>query len=194
MYLIVGLGNPDNKYLKTMHNLGFMAIDMLAEKLGVEINKKAFKGVYGQTIIKGEKVLLLKPLTYMNLSGDCISQVLSYFKIPTQNMIVIYDDLDVKIGALRIREKGSAGTHNGMRDIVLKISSQDFPRIRVGSKPVNFKGDVIDYVLSDVKKEDEEIFKLVLKNAGEAAVAFASGESIEKVMNKYNKDYANTTS
>lgn len=191
MYLIVGLGNPDNKYLKTMHNLGFMAIDVLAEKLGVELNKKAFKGVYAQTTVNGEKVVLLKPLTYMNLSGDCISQVLSYFKIPTQNMVVIYDDLDIKIGSLRIRQKGSAGTHNGMRDIVSKISSQDFPRIRIGSKPVDFKGDIIDYVLSNVKKEDEEIFKIVLKNASEAALSLASGQSVENVMNKYNKDYAN---
>ena len=191
MYLIVGLGNPDNKYLKTMHNLGFMAIDVLAEKLGVELNKKAFKGVYAQTTVNGEKVVLLKPLTYMNLSGDCISQVLSYFKIPTQNMVVIYDDLDIKIGSLRIRQKGSAGTHNGMRDIVSKISSQDFPRIRIGSKPVDFKGDIIDYVLSNVKKEDEEIFKIVLKNASEAALSLVSGQSVENVMNKYNKDYAN---
>ena len=190
MFLIVGLGNPDDKYLKTMHNMGFMAIDMLAKSLGVEFNKKAFKGIYGQTTINGEKVILLKPLTYMNLSGDCIQEVLSYFKIPTQNMVVIYDDLDINIGSLRIRQKGSSGTHNGMRDIVLKISSQDFPRIRVGIKPTNFMGSTIDYVLSNIKKEDEELFKTVLKNAGEAAYMFASKKGIDNVMNKYNKDYA----
>lgn len=186
MYLIVGLGNPDAKYLKTMHNMGFMAIDILADKMGVEFNKKGFKGVYGMTTVKGEKVILLKPMTYMNLSGSSVQEALSFYKIPKSNLLVIYDDLDINIGSLRIRGKGSAGTHNGMRDIVSKISGEDFPRIRVGIKPVNDSRGIIDYVLSDIKKEDEATFKTVLTKASDACYDFANGKNIEEIMCKYN--------
>lgn len=186
MYLIVGLGNPDAKYLKTMHNMGFMAIDILANKLGVEFNKKGFKGVYAMTTIGGEKVILLKPLTYMNLSGDSVQEALSFYKIPRKNLLVLYDDLDINIGSIRIRAKGSAGTHNGMRDIVSKIGGEDFPRVRIGTKPINDSRGIIDYVLSDIKKEDEEVFKKVLTKSADAGYDFASGKSLEEIMCKYN--------
>ncbi len=186
MYLIVGLGNPDAKYLKTMHNMGFMAIDILASKLGVEFNKKGFKGVYAMTTIGGEKVILLKPLTYMNLSGNSVQEALSFYKIPHSNLLVMYDDLDINIGSVRIRAKGSSGTHNGMRDIVSKIGGEDFPRVRIGTKPVNDSRGIIDYVLSDIKKEDEEVFKKVLNKSADAGYDFASGKNIEEIMCKYN--------
>ncbi|MBO5926619.1 MAG: aminoacyl-tRNA hydrolase [Clostridia bacterium] len=186
MYLVVGLGNPDLKYLKNMHNMGFMAIDILADKLGVSFNKKAFKGVVAQTTVKGEKVLLLKPHTYMNLSGDSVLEAINFYKIPIENVLVIYDDLDIDIGALRIREKGSAGTHNGMRDIVNKIGGDGFPRIRIGIKPENDSRDIVNYVLSNVKSEDEKIFKEVLVKASESAEAFISGKSLDEIMRRYN--------
>ena len=182
MYLIAGLGNPDVKYLKTMHNMGFMAIDMLADKLGVEFNKKGFKGVYGMTTINGEKVILLKPMTYMNLSGSSIQEALAFYKIPRQNLLVVYDDLDINIGSLRIRAKGSAGTHNGMRDIVSKIGGEDFPRIRVGIKPVNDSRGLIDYVLSDIKKDDEAVFK----KASDACYDYINVKNLEEIMCRYN--------
>ena len=186
MYLIVGLGNPDVKYLKTMHNMGFMAIDMLADKMGVEFNKKGFKGVYALTNVNGEKAILLKPMTYMNLSGASVQEAMAFYKIPSQNVLVIYDDLDINIGSLRIRAKGSSGTHNGMRDIVSKISSENFPRIRVGIKPVNDSRGIVDYVLSDIKKDDEAVFKTVLKKASDASYDFACGKKIDEIMCKYN--------
>ena len=186
MYLIVGLGNPDVKYLKTMHNMGFMAIDMLADKLGVDFNKKGFKGVYAMTTVKGEKVILLKPMTYMNLSGSSVQEALAFYKIPRSNLLVIYDDLDINIGSLRIRGKGSSGTHNGMRDIVNKIGGEDFPRIRVGIKPENDSRGIVDYVLSDIKKDDEATFKSVLKKASDACYDYINGKNIEDIMCKYN--------
>ncbi len=186
MYLVVGLGNPDVKYLKTMHNMGFMAIDILAEKLGLEFNKKGFKGVYAQANIGGEKVVLLKPYTYMNLSGDSVLEIANFFKIEPQDILVIYDDLDIEIGSIRIREKGSAGTHNGMRDIVKKLGTDKFPRIRIGTKPQNDSREIIDYVLSDIKKGDEKIFNKVLTSAAEGAEMFIKGKSLEEIMRKYS--------
>ncbi|MBO5888649.1 MAG: aminoacyl-tRNA hydrolase [Clostridia bacterium] len=186
MYLVVGLGNPGVKYLKNMHNMGFMAIDILADNLGLEFNKKGFKGVYSLCDINGEKVMLLKPHTYMNLSGDSVVEAVNFYKISTEKVIVIYDDLDIDIGSLRIREKGSSGTHNGMRDIVKKLSSDKFPRIRVGTKPNNDSREIIDYVLSDIKKQDENVFKEVLKAAADSAEMFIKGKSLEEIMRKYN--------
>ena len=186
MYLVVGLGNPGAKYLKNMHNMGFMAIDILASNLGLEFNKKGFKGVYSLSDINGEKVMLLKPQTYMNLSGDSVIEAVNFYKIPLSNVIVVYDDLDIEIGSIRIREKGSAGTHNGMRDIVKKLGADNFPRIRVGTKPNNDSREIIDYVLSDIKKQDESIFKEVLKAASNSLEMFIKGKSLEEIMRKYN--------
>lgn len=186
MYLVVGLGNPDKKYQKNVHNLGFMAIDVIANKLGVLFNKKAFKGLVADFNYKNQKVILLKPQTYMNLSGDSVREALAFYKIPTENLIVLYDDLDIPVGSIRIRQRGSAGTHNGMRDIVLKISSQNFPRIRIGSKPKDGYEDIIDYVLSDVKKQDEEVYSQVLSRSADAVIEILNGQAVENVMNKFN--------
>ncbi len=186
MFLVVGLGNPDAKYKNNVHNLGFMGIDALAEKLGVSFDKKGHKGVYTITSIKGQKVALLKPHTYMNLSGESVQSLVNFYKIPTQNVLVIYDDLDIEMGSIRIRQKGSAGTHNGMKSVVNMLSSQDFPRIRIGCKPVDFKGDIISYVLSDIKPENKEVISSAIDRASSAALSFISGEKIDVVMNKFN--------
>ena len=186
MYLVVGLGNPGVKYLKNMHNMGFMAIDILASNLGLEFNKKGFKGVYTLANINGEKAMLLKPHTYMNLSGDSVVEAMNFYKIPSEKVIVIYDDLDIEIGSIRIRERGSSGTHNGMRDIVKKISTDNFPRIRVGTKPNGDSLEIIDYVLSDIKKQDESVFNKVLKAAADSAEMFIKGKSLEEIMRKFN--------
>ena len=186
MYIVVGLGNPDKKYLNTLHNIGFMAIDKVAEKLGVSFNKKGFKGEYLLTTIGQEKVLLLKPQTYMNLSGESVIEAMNFYKVSPENLIVIYDDLDINIGSLRIRKNGSAGTHNGMRNIVTKIGSTEFPRMRVGIKPENDSRGIIDYVLSDIKKEDKLRFDEVIDKTATAVVSLLKGDSLDVVMNKYN--------
>ncbi|MBO5712656.1 MAG: aminoacyl-tRNA hydrolase [Clostridia bacterium] len=186
MYIVVGLGNPDKKYLNTLHNIGFMAIDKVAEKLGVSFNKKGFKGQYLITTVNGEKVVLLKPQTYMNLSGESVLMAVNYYKVKPENLIVIYDDLDINIGSLRIRKNGSAGTHNGMKNIVSLLGSTEFPRFRVGIKPENDSREIIDYVLSDIKSADVERFNEVLDKTSNAVVSLLKGDSIDVVMNKYN--------
>ena len=183
MYLIAGLGNPDRKYAKNVHNLGFMVVDKVASKLGVSIDKKGHKGLYAAINCKGEKVIIIKPQTYMNLSGESIKSVVDFYKVPTQNLLVVYDDIDIDGGAVRIRQKGSGGTHNGMRNILLHLGSSDFPRVRMGCKPVDFKGSLIDYVLSDIKGEDVD---MAIDRASDAIISFINGEKIDVVMNKYN--------
>ena len=185
MKLIVGLGNPGLKYLKNLHNLGFMAVELLAEKYGVDFNKKAFKGIYGEKNINGEKVVFLKPQTYMNLSGESVQAVAAFYKIKVEDILVIYDDLDIAIGYVRIRANGSAGTHNGMRSIVSCLNSTAFPRVRIGTKPeVNY--EIVDYVLSDIRKEDEPRFRQAIAVAVDASDAFIRGNTIDQVMCKFN--------
>ena len=185
MYLVAGLGNPGLKYLKNFHNVGFMAVELLAEKHGVSFNKKGFKGLYGIKEIDGEKVMFLKPQTYMNLSGESIQEAMAFYKIPTENLIVIYDDIDVAIGSIRVRRNGSAGTHNGMRNIVQMLSSTDFPRIRIGTKPEE-EYDLLSYVLSDIKKEDEPRFKISINEAVESADEFIHGKNLDEIMCSHN--------
>lgn len=183
MIIVAGLGNPDLKYKNNVHNLGFMAIDLLAEKLGVKFDKKGHKGVYALFNYQGEKVMLIKPQTYMNLSGECLSSVVNFYKVPTQNLLVLHDDLDVDKGCLRIRQKGSGGTHNGMKNIVQLLNSQDFPRVRIGCKPQGFMGDTISYVLSDINKSE---YQAVIEKACESALSFIKGERLDLIMNKFN--------
>ena len=162
-----------------------MAVELLAEKYGAEFDKKGFKGVFGEKKINGEKVFFLKPQTYMNASGECIREFSDYYKIPPENILVIYDDVDIAIGSLRFRPFGSAGTHNGMRDIVSRLGTENFPRIRVGTKPEE-PVNMIDYVLSDIKKEDEPRFAVSIKAAVAAADDFIRGKSAEEIMCLYN--------
>lgn len=188
MKLIVGLGNPDREYLNTFHNLGFMSADKTAEKLGASFLKEKCRASLAEARIGGEKVLIAKPLTYMNLSGESVRELVSFYKIDLTDLIVIYDDYDLLKGNLRIRESGSAGTHNGMRNIVKELGSEKFARIRIGFHPEgeDTKIPIINLVLSGIKQADKTVFDKAINAAAEAAVAFASGASVHDIMQKYN--------
>lgn len=188
MKIIVGLGNPDKEYENTFHNLGFMSVDKTAEKLGVQFNKTKCKALIAEYKTGKEKVLLVKPQTYMNLSGESVREILSYYKAELSDLIVIYDDYDLNKGALRIRESGSAGTHNGMRNIIKMLGSENFARIRVGFKPTTpVQIPLIDLVLSGIKSEDRQLFEQITTLAGLAGADFANGVSVQQIMQKYNK-------
>lgn len=184
MYIIAGLGNPGRRYEGTRHNMGFMAVDILAEKLGIKVNKIKFKALVGEGIIADQKVLLLKPQTYMNLSGESVREALAYYKVDPANLIVIYDDIDIPAGTMRIRRKGSAGTHNGMRDILYHIQTEDFPRIRVGIGAAH-GDDLIDYVTGKVGEGEMKVLYDALKQAADGAACIVE-KGIEKAMNEYN--------
>lgn len=184
MYVIVGLGNPGRKYENTRHNMGFITIDQIAEEYQVKVDKIKHKSLVGECNIAGQKVLLVKPQTYMNLSGQAVREILSYYKVPIENLIVIYDDIDIPTGTIRLRKKGSAGTHNGMRNIIYLIQDDNFPRIRVGigsSKPV----DLINYVTSGVTKAEKELLEGAITKAAKGAICIVE-EGIERAMNKFN--------
>ncbi|MBO7297796.1 MAG: aminoacyl-tRNA hydrolase [Clostridia bacterium] len=186
MYLIVGLGNPEKKYEKTFHNMGFIAVGDAAERLGAKFKKKECEASVAEAFINGEKVILARPLTYMNNSGRAVKQLMSKYKIAEENLLVIYDDYDLPKGKVRIRAGGSAGTHNGMRSIIGETGLKNFPRIRVGIRDEEVNIPIINYVLAEVKKEDYELFGAACQKAGEAAAEFVKGLDIEKVMCKYN--------
>lgn len=187
MKLIVGLGNPDLKYKNTFHNLGFMAIDKVAELSGVQFNKEKCRASIAEFKVGGEKIILAKPLTYMNLSGESVRELLSFYKIDVSSLLVIYDDYDLPKGEIRIRENGSAGTHNGMRNIVQLIGKTNFPRIRIGFKQDGeFKIPLIDYVLSGIKEDDKLLFSKAIDTAANAGYQFAIGTKLQDVMQKYN--------
>ena len=186
MYLIVGLGNPEKKYEKTFHNMGFIAVGDAAEALEVKFKKKECEASVAEAHVNGEKVILARPLTYMNNSGRAVKQLMSKYKISPENLLVIYDDYDLPKGKVRIRASGSAGTHNGMRSIIGETGLTNFARIRIGIRDENVDIPIINYVLSEVRKEDYETFGAACKKAGEAAAEFAKGVDIERVMGKYN--------
>jgi len=185
MYLIVGLGNPEADYAKTRHNMGFNVINKLSDKYGIEVNKKKFKSLFGMGEIEGNKVILLKPQTYMNLSGEAVRECMDFYKIKPEELIVIYDDVDTDLGKIRIRIKGSAGTHNGMKSVIENISTEEFARIRVGiGKPENGE-DMISYVIGAIKEEDKEGLEKGVEKAFEAVV-IALKENIDIAMNRLN--------
>ncbi len=186
MYLIVGLGNPDKQYEKTFHNMGYIAVGDTAEALGAKFKKKECEASVAEAYAGGEKIILARPLTYMNNSGRAVKQLMAKYKIPESNLVVIYDDYDLPKGKVRIRASGSAGTHNGMRSIIGETGMKDFARIRIGIRDEEVNIPIINYVLSEVKKEDYTLFGEACKKAGEAAADFARGIDIEKVMCKYN--------
>ena len=185
MKLVVGLGNPGKEYEKTRHNLGFRAIDLLSEKLQININKAKFDGKYGDKLIKGEKIVLVKPQTYMNLSGDCVSQLLSFYKVQPEDLIVIYDDIDIAIGKIRVKPSGSPGTHNGMKDITKKIASKNFVRVRIGSGKPSPEADLADYVLSGFQKDEEKPIELAIEKAANAVIEVINN-GVSEAMNKFN--------
>ncbi|MDO4754074.1 MAG: aminoacyl-tRNA hydrolase [Bacillota bacterium] len=185
MFLIVGLGNPGKRFDLTRHNAGFLALDLLAERLGTKINKIKFQSLIGEAQFGGEKLVLMKPQTFMNLSGEAVRAAAEYYKIPSEHIIVIYDDIDIAFGSLRLRPKGSAGTHNGMRNILYQLETEHFPRVRIGIKGDRRGAELHEYVLSRFAKEDERTLKEVLKCAADAALAIVE-EGVDSAMNRFN--------
>lgn len=183
MYVIAGLGNPGKEYASSRHNAGYMAVEYLAGKLNTKLNKLKFNSVYGDTSINGEKVMLVKPVTYMNKSGIAIAEIVKFYKISTSNLIVIYDDIDIPLGSLRIRPSGSAGTHNGMKSIVDSIGSE-FPRIRIGIGR-NEEMDLADFVLQKFSRNEKDIVTPIIERAAEAAVEIIEN-GIDSAMQKFN--------
>ena len=185
-WLIVGLGNPGKDYDHTRHNCGFRAIDILADKLGCKIDKGKFQGLYGQTVVGGKKLYLLKPQTYMNLSGRSVLQLSAYFSIPPQRIIVMFDDISLEPGRLRVRADGSAGGHNGIKSIIAELGSQDFPRIKIGvGAKQHPEQDLADWVLSGFTAAEEKSLKPALENAAEAALNIIS-KGIQDTANRFN--------
>ena len=170
-WLIVGLGNPGPEYAKTRHNVGFRCLDLLAEKLGVRVDKAKFQGLYGQTDYHGNRLYLLKPLTYMNLSGRSVLQLSAFFQVPPQRIIVLFDDISLEPGRLRVRPNGSAGGHNGIKSIIAELGSQEFPRVKlgVGAKP-HPDFDLAAWVLSTFSAQEEKALLVSLENGAQAAL------------------------
>lgn len=185
MYYIVGLGNPGIQYENTRHNAGFITIDYLARKYSIDVRKIKFKSLIGQGVISGHKVMLVKPQTYMNNSGEAIREIYKYFDFEHDKLIVIYDDIDIDFGSIRIRKKGSAGTHNGMKSIIYNLEFDDFPRIKVavGKKPSYM--DLANFVLSGFSKQEVKIVEDEVKLASDA-IEMILEEGIEKTMSMFN--------
>lgn len=183
MFLIVGLGNPGKEYDNTRHNIGFEVIDYIANKYNIEINRVKFRGIYGEGFINNKKVILLKPNTYMNLSGESIREVINFYKLTNDEVIVLYDDVSLEVGRLRIREKGSAGGHNGIKSIIANLSTDIFPRIKIGvGQP---KGDLVSHVLGRFSKEEQDVLKESME-ASACAVEIILKENTKEAMNKLN--------
>ncbi len=185
MYLIVGLGNPEKEYSNTRHNMGFDTINEIAKKNNIEIEKKKFKGLYEIGTIEGEKVILLKPQTYMNLSGESIQEAVNFYNIENENTIIIYDDMDIEKGDIKIRKKGGAGSHNGMKSVIQELGTEEFIRIRIGIGKPEFKNDMINYVIGKVSKDEQEILQQGVKKATEAIEEILKN-GVDIAMNKYN--------
>lgn len=185
MYLIVGLGNPENEYAHTRHNMGFDAINEIAKKNNINITKTKFKALYETGIIQNQKVILLKPQTYMNLSGKSLAPMANFYKVDMQNIIVIYDDMDIDVGTIKLRKKGGPGSHNGMKSVVEELNSTDFPRVRVGIGKPEFKGDTINYVIGKMPEEEFEKLDKATQIAADAVVEIVKN-GIDTAMNIFN--------
>lgn len=185
MYLIIGLGNPEEEYARTRHNMGFDTINKISEKYNIKVNKSKFNSLYGTGAIEGEKVILVKPQTYMNLSGNAVRDFMNFYKILPENIIVIYDDLDIESGIIKIRKKGGPGTHNGMKSVVHEIQTQDFPRIRIGIGNPEYKDDLLKFILTRIPDEEYKILQEAQENAVKAIVEIIKN-GIDSAMNKYN--------
>ncbi len=187
MKLVVGLGNPDKEYENTFHNLGFSCVDKTAGILGLQFSKSKFNALTAEGKVGNEKVVLVKPLTYMNLSGEAVRDLVNFYKIDLKDIIVMYDDFDLKKGFVRIRENGSSGTHNGMRNIIKELGSENFARIRVGFKP-NGENNIplINLVLSKINEKDKPLFDRAILKVAEASVDFIKGVNIQDIIAKYS--------
>ena len=188
MFVICGLGNPGKKYENTRHNLGFITMDRLAEKMGISIKKSKFKSLIGEGTIGGEKIVLVKPQTFMNNSGEALREVMSFYKIPYDNLLVVYDDIDIPLGTVRIRKGGSAGTHNGMKSVIYHLEEDDFPRIRLGlghASSSERKGDLVDFVIGGFTKEEVKPLEEACDTAVDAIICYIK-DGIDIAMTRYN--------
>lgn len=185
MYLVIGLGNPEEEYARTRHNMGFDVINKLSEKYNIKVNKSKFNSLYGTGTIEGEKVLLLKPQTYMNLSGTALRDFMHFYKLSSENIILIYDDLDIEPGIIKIRKKGGPGTHNGMKSIVSEINTENFCRVRVGIGNPKHKNDLLNYILTRIPDEEYNVLEKATQKASEA-IGEIIKNGIDTAMNKYN--------
>lgn len=186
MYCIVGLGNPDKKYENTRHNIGFDVIDAIAEKYSIAVRERGCKALFGKGAIEGQRAILVKPQTYMNLSGESVREVMDYYKIEPEDLIVISDDVALAVGQIRIRKKGSAGGHNGLKNIILHLGTEDFKRIRVGVGEKPKEWDLADHVLGHFSNEEREAMEGSIKDAV-AVVEIMVTEGPDRAMNLYNR-------
>lgn len=186
LFLVIGLGNPGSRYDNTKHNVGFETVDLLADKYNIKISKLKHKALYGDGFIENKKVVLAKPQTFMNLSGESVREMIEWYKIPSQNIIIVYDDIDLQLGKIRVRPKGSSGTHNGMRSVLYHIQTEDFPRVRIGIGRPPQGWELADYVLSKFGGEERKIINESITQAAEAVTAILKSGP-ETAMNRYNK-------
>lgn len=186
MYLIVGLGNPEPEYSKTRHNMGFDVINKLAKKYEIELSKSNYKAIFGSGIIEGKKVILVKPQTFMNASGEAIKKYVDFYKIPLEKVLVIYDDMDTDVGKIRIRAQGGAGSHNGMKSVVGELGTENFPRIRVGIGKPKDEFDRIDYVIGSISNEEYIKLQEGQEKATDAVTDYIL-HGINDAMNNFNE-------
>ena len=185
-WLVVGLGNPGQKYANTRHNMGFLTVDLLAEKAGVKLNKVKFKSAYNILPFAGCKCLVMKPQTYMNLSGEAVREAMQFYKIPADHVLVIYDDVSLPVGKLRVRPTGSAGGHNGIKNIIAHLGTQDFPRVKIGTgAPAGGGADMIDWVIGEPSKAEKQVLLESFEKAIDAAACIIE-HGCQKAMNDFN--------
>lgn len=182
--VIIGLGNPGKEYADTRHNVGFKTVDLLAQKLMVELNQKKFSSIFGQTEFEGKKLILLKPQEYMNRSGQAVSAIKGFYKIEDSDLMVVTDDMAIEPGAIRVRAQGSAGGHNGLKDIIQKLGSDQFPRLRIGIGKSDLP-DSRDYVLGKISQQHSQLLQDAIENASQALICWLR-ENIDSVMNRFN--------
>lgn len=183
-FIIAGLGNPGRKYENTRHNLGFITVDKIAEDNDISVKKIKFKSLVGEGVIGSDKVILMKPQTFMNNSGEALREIVNFYKVPPENLIVIYDDFDIPIGSIRVRKFGSAGTHNGMRSVIRLLGFDNFPRIRIGIDST-IKNELIDFVTGGFRKEEVPLLEEAVTNGAAAAETIVT-KGIDLAMNRYN--------
>ena len=186
-WLVVGLGNPGQKYANTRHNMGFLTVDLLAEKKGVKLNKVKFKAAYNMMDFGGARCLVMKPQTYMNLSGEAVREAAQFYKIPADHVLVIYDDVSIPVGKLRVRPSGSAGGHNGIKNIIAHLGTQDFPRVKIGVGAPGGEGDMIDWVIGAPSQAERKVLAENFERAIQAAECIIENDGdCQKAMNQFN--------
>ena len=184
-YIVAGLGNPGKQYELSRHNAGFLCLDILSNRLGFRTDRIKFNALTADVMISGKRCLVMRPQTYMNLSGDAVKAAADFYKIPSDRVIIVYDDIDLPVGALRIRRKGSAGGHNGIKNIIAHLGTQEFPRVRIGVGEKPARMDLADYVLGHFQKDEVDVMKTAFED-GAAAVVSMMNEGVESAMNHFN--------